>query len=43
MGELYRLENSSKVDVALIEAQLSEYICEDDIVRIEDNFERGLN
>ncbi len=40
MGKLHRLENPGKVDVILIEAQVGEYLGEDDIVRIEDDFKR---
>ena len=40
MGEVHRLENPGKVDVVLIEAQVGEYLGEDDIVRIEDDFKR---
>ena len=40
MGDTHRLENSGKVDVVLIEAQVGEYLGEDDIVRIEDDFKR---
>jgi len=40
MGEIHRLENEGKIDVILIEAQVGEYTGEDDIVRIEDDFER---
>ena len=41
MGEIHRLENQGKIPVVLIEAQVGEYTGEDDIVRIEDDFERG--
>ncbi len=40
IGDLHRLENPGKVDVVLIEAQVGEYLGEDDIVRIEDDFKR---
>jgi mannose-1-phosphate guanylyltransferase len=40
MGEIHRLENQGKISVVLIEAQVGEYTAEDDIVRIEDDFER---
>jgi len=43
MGELHRLENEGKIPVVLIEAQVGEYTEEDDIVRIEDDFNRGTN
>lgn len=40
MGENHRLENEGKIPVVLIEAQVGEYTGEDDIVRIEDDFNR---
>ena len=40
MGEIHRLENQGKIPVVLIEAQVGEYTGEDDIVRIEDDFNR---
>jgi len=40
MGELHRLENNGKIPVVLIEAQVGEYMGEDDIIRIEDDFSR---
>jgi mannose-1-phosphate guanylyltransferase len=40
MGETHRLSNEGKIPVVLIEAQVGEYTGEDDIVRIEDDFER---
>jgi mannose-1-phosphate guanylyltransferase len=40
MGETHRLENEGKIPVVLIEAQVGEYTGEDDIVRIEDDFQR---
>ncbi|MBA3025019.1 MAG: mannose-1-phosphate guanylyltransferase/mannose-6-phosphate isomerase [Sulfurimonas sp.] len=43
MGELHRLSNEGKLPVVLIEAQVGEYTGEDDIVRIEDDFQRGEN
>ena len=41
MGEIHRLENVGKIDLVMIEAQVGEYVGEDDIVRIEDDFERS--
>jgi mannose-1-phosphate guanylyltransferase len=41
MGEIHRLENQGKIPVVLIEAQVGEYTGEDDIVRIEDDYERN--
>ncbi|NQY54185.1 MAG: mannose-1-phosphate guanylyltransferase/mannose-6-phosphate isomerase [Campylobacteraceae bacterium] len=40
MGEIHRLENEGKIPVVLIEAQVGEYTGEDDIVRLEDDFNR---
>ena len=40
IGETHRLENPGKVDVVLIEAQVGTYLGEDDIVRIQDDFQR---
>lgn len=40
MGFLHRLENPGKVDLVLIEAQVGEYLEEDDIVRVEDDYAR---
>ncbi len=40
MGEIHRLENTGKIDLILIEAQVGEYTGEDDIVRINDDFKR---
>ncbi len=43
MGEVHRLENQGKIPVTLIEAQVGEYTGEDDIVRLEDDFNRMEN
>jgi mannose-1-phosphate guanylyltransferase len=40
MGELHRLANEGKIPVVLIEAQVGEYTGEDDIIRINDDFNR---
>ena len=40
MGEVHRLENVGKIPLVMIEAQVGEYVGEDDIVRIEDDFKR---
>ncbi len=40
MGEVHRLSNDGVIPVVLIEAQVGEYTGEDDIVRIDDDFER---
>lgn len=40
MGEMHRLENLGKNPLVMIEAQVGEYVGEDDIVRIEDEYIR---
>ena len=40
MGEVHRLENVGKIDLVMIEAQVGEYVGEDDIVRLSDDFQR---
>ena len=40
MGEIHRLENQGKIPVVLIEAQVGEYTGEDDIIRLDDDFNR---
>jgi len=40
MGEVHRLANEEKMPVVLIEAQVGQYTGEDDIVRIEDDYDR---
>ena len=42
MGEVHRLENVGKIDLVMIEAQVGEYVGEDDIVRLEDDFKRTV-
>lgn len=39
-GEIHRLSNEGKIPLVLIEAQVGSYTGEDDIVRIEDDFQR---
>lgn len=39
-GEIHRLENEGRIPVVLIEAQVGEYTGEDDIIRLEDDFDR---
>ena len=39
-GDIHRLENKGKIPLVIIEAQVGEYMGEDDIVRIEDDFKR---
>lgn len=41
MGEIHRLENVGKIPLVMIEGQVGEYVGEDDIVRIEDDFARN--
>jgi len=41
MGEVHRLENMGKIPLIMIEAQVGEYLGEDDIVRLEDDYKRG--
>jgi mannose-1-phosphate guanylyltransferase len=40
MGEIHRLENEGKIPVVMIEVQVGEYTGEDDIIRIDDDFNR---
>lgn len=40
-GVLHRLENQGNIDLILIEVQVGEYLGEDDIVRIEDDYKRS--
>ena len=40
-GEVHRLANNGNMPVILIEVQVGEYIGEDDIIRIEDDFDRN--
>jgi mannose-1-phosphate guanylyltransferase len=40
MGELHRLSNEGKIPVVMIEVQVGEYMKEDDIVRVDDDFNR---
>lgn len=40
IGDLHRLENPGIIDLVIIEAQVGEYVGEDDIIRIEDDFKR---
>ncbi len=40
MGELHRLENQGKIPVVLIEVQVGNYLGEDDIIRIDDDYNR---
>lgn len=40
-GQVHRLENKGKLPLVIIEVQVGEYTGEDDIVRIEDDFDRS--
>ena len=40
MGEIHRLANEGKIPVVMIEAQVGAYTGEDDIIRIEDDYDR---
>ncbi len=40
-GEVHRLANEGKIPLLLIEAQVGEYTGEDDIIRLDDDFQRG--
>jgi len=40
MGEVHRLENIGKIPLIMIEAQVGEYVGEDDIIRLEDDYKR---
>ena len=37
---MHRLENEGRIDLVIIEAQVGEYLGEDDIIRLEDDFRR---
>ncbi len=39
-GKAHRLANNGKIDLIIIEIQMGEYLGEDDIIRIEDDFKR---
>ncbi|WP_331774340.1 mannose-1-phosphate guanylyltransferase/mannose-6-phosphate isomerase [Sulfurospirillum sp. 1612] len=40
-GDIHRLENKGKLPLVIIEVQVGEYTGEDDIIRLEDDFERN--
>ncbi|MBC7473955.1 MAG: mannose-1-phosphate guanylyltransferase/mannose-6-phosphate isomerase [Candidatus Sericytochromatia bacterium] len=40
MGELHRLENPGMIPLVIIEVQVGDYLGEDDIIRIDDDFKR---
>jgi len=39
-GEIHRLENQEKLDLEIIEIQTGDYLGEDDIIRLEDDYSR---
>ncbi|WP_457561262.1 mannose-1-phosphate guanylyltransferase/mannose-6-phosphate isomerase [Caminibacter sp.] len=41
IGEIHRLANPGKIPLKIIEVQVGEYLSEDDIVRIADDFDRS--
>lgn len=41
IGEVHRLENCGMLPLKVIETQVGEYVGEDDIVRLEDEYHRG--
>ena len=40
-GEVHRLENQEEVDLEIIEIQTGDYLGEDDIIRLEDDYQRN--
>ena len=40
MGKAHRLANCGKIELVMIEVQMGEYLGEDDIIRIDDDFKR---
>jgi mannose-1-phosphate guanylyltransferase/mannose-6-phosphate isomerase len=40
MGSVHRLENPGKIDLEVIEVQIGDYLGEDDIERLEDDYKR---
>jgi len=41
MGAVHRMENPGKIQLELIEVQTGSYLGEDDIIRIEDDYQRS--
>lgn len=41
MGSTHRLTNPGRINLVMIEVQVGQYLGEDDIVRLEDDFNRG--
>jgi len=40
-GKVHRLENTEKIDLEIIEIQTGDYLGEDDIIRLEDDYQRN--
>jgi len=40
-GEIHRLENQNEIPLEIIEIQTGNYLGEDDIIRLEDDYERN--
>jgi mannose-6-phosphate isomerase-like protein (cupin superfamily) len=40
-GEVHRLENTEETDLEIIEIQTGGYLGEDDIIRLEDDYQRN--
>jgi mannose-1-phosphate guanylyltransferase len=40
IGEAHRLENTGKIDLVIIETQVGQYLGEDDIIRMDDDYTR---
>ena len=40
-GEVHRLENTEEIDLEIIEIQTGDYLGEDDIIRLEDDYQRN--
>ena len=40
-GEIHRLENQENTDLEIIEIQTGEYLGEDDIIRLDDEYQRN--
>jgi len=40
IGAVHRLKNPGKIPLELIEVQIGSYLGEDDIIRIEDDYQR---
>ena len=40
-GEIHRMQNTGKVPLVLIEVQFGDYLGEDDVVRLQDDFARA--